>query len=61
MQLGLVGLGKMGFTMRQRLSEPGHEVIGYASRQDHSPTMKAVSAPRNQFGGHAVQRVPLSG
>ncbi len=32
-----------------------------ASRQDQSPTMKAVSALRNQFGGHAVQRVPLSG
>jgi 6-phosphogluconate dehydrogenase len=33
----------------------------FASRQDDSPTMKAVSALRNQFGGHAVQRVPLSG
>ena len=33
----------------------------FASRQDESPTMKAVSALRNQFGGHAVQRVPLSG
>jgi 6-phosphogluconate dehydrogenase len=33
----------------------------FASRQDHSPTMKAVSALRNQFGGHAVKRVPLSG
>ncbi len=33
----------------------------FASRQDESPTMKAVAALRNQFGGHAVQRVPLSG
>ena len=33
----------------------------FASRQDQSPTMKAVSALRNQFGGHAVQRVRLSG
>jgi 6-phosphogluconate dehydrogenase len=33
----------------------------FASRQEQSPTMKAVSALRNQFGGHAVQRVPLSG
>jgi len=33
----------------------------FASRQDQSPTMKAVSALRNQFGGHAVSRVPLSG
>ena len=33
----------------------------FFSRQDDSPTMKAVSALRNQFGGHAVKRVPLSG
>lgn len=33
----------------------------FASRQDQSPTMKAVAALRNQFGGHAVQRIPLSG
>jgi 6-phosphogluconate dehydrogenase len=33
----------------------------FASRQEQSPTMKAVSALRNQFGGHAVKRVRLSG
>jgi 6-phosphogluconate dehydrogenase len=33
----------------------------FASRQEDSPTMKAVSALRNQFGGHAVQRVSESG
>jgi len=33
----------------------------FASRQEQSPTLKAVSALRNQFGGHAVKRVPLSG
>jgi len=27
----------------------------FASRQDDSPAMKAVSAMRNQFGGHALQ------
>jgi len=27
----------------------------FASRQDDSPTMKAVAAMRNQFGGHATQ------
>ncbi|WP_308014562.1 MULTISPECIES: phosphogluconate dehydrogenase (NAD(+)-dependent, decarboxylating) [unclassified Rhodococcus (in: high G+C Gram-positive bacteria)] len=30
----------------------------FASRQVDSPAMKAVSALRNQFGGHAVQRAP---
>ncbi|GAA3601559.1 decarboxylating 6-phosphogluconate dehydrogenase [Marihabitans asiaticum] len=29
MQLGLVGLGKMGGNMRERLRRAGHEVIGY--------------------------------
>jgi 6-phosphogluconate dehydrogenase len=33
----------------------------FLSRQDESPTMKAVSALRNQFGGHAVKRVSQSG
>ncbi|MQA08467.1 MAG: decarboxylating 6-phosphogluconate dehydrogenase [Pseudonocardiaceae bacterium] len=33
MQLGLVGLGKMGFNMRERLRRAHHEVIGY----DHNP------------------------
>ncbi|ANW62210.1 6-phosphogluconate dehydrogenase [Mycolicibacterium murale] len=33
----------------------------FLSRQDDSPTMKAVAALRNQFGGHAVKRVGLSG
>ena len=33
----------------------------FASRQDDSPTMKAVSALRNQFGGHAVKRISKSG
>ncbi len=29
----------------------------FSSRQDDSPTMKAVAALRNQFGGHAVHAV----
>ena len=29
MQLGLIGLGKMGGNMRLRLREGGHEVVGY--------------------------------
>jgi 6-phosphogluconate dehydrogenase len=34
----------------------------FASRQDDSPAMKAVSALRNQFGGHAVTSAgPTSG
>ncbi len=33
MQIGLVGLGRMGGSMRERLRAAGHEVIGY----DHDP------------------------
>ena len=52
MQLGLVGLGKMGFNMRDRLREGGHEVIGYDPRPEVSdvPSLaalaEALQAPR---------------
>jgi len=52
MQLGLVGLGKMGFNMRERLREGGHEVIGYDPRPEVTdvPTLaalaQALEAPR---------------
>ena len=36
MQLGLVGLGKMGFNMRERLRSAGHEVVGYDRNPDVS-------------------------
>ena len=40
MQLGLIGLGRMGFNMRERLRAAGHEVIGY----DHHPDVTDVSS-----------------
>jgi len=45
MQLGLVGLGKMGFNMRERLREGGHEVIGYDPRPEVSdvPNLHALA------------------
>lgn len=52
MQLGLVGLGKMGFNMRERLREGGHEVIGYDPRPEVSDVASlealaaALDAPR---------------
>jgi len=39
-QLGLVGLGKMGFNMRERLRAAGHEVVGY----DRNPDVSDVAA-----------------
>ena len=52
MQLGLIGLGKMGFNMRERLREGGHEVIGYDPRPevtdvpDLAGLAAALTAPR---------------
>ncbi len=52
MQLGLIGLGKMGFNMRERLREGGHEVVGYDPRPEVSdvPSLaalaEALEAPR---------------
>lgn len=45
MQLGLVGLGKMGFNMRERLRKAGHEVIGYDPRPEVSdvPSLGALA------------------
>jgi 6-phosphogluconate dehydrogenase len=39
-QLGLIGLGKMGGNMAERLRRAGHEVIGY----DHSPGKRDVDS-----------------
>ena len=36
MQLGLVGLGKMGSNMRERIRAAGHEVVGYDRNPDVS-------------------------
>ena len=40
MQLGLVGLGRMGGNMRERLRAAGHEVIGYS----HDPNIADVTS-----------------
>ncbi len=38
MEIGLVGLGKMGGNMRERLRRAGHTVVGYDPNQDVSDT-----------------------
>jgi 6-phosphogluconate dehydrogenase len=51
-QLGLIGLGRMGGNMRDRLRASGHEVVGYDPRPDVSDVeslaalVKALQAPR---------------
>jgi 6-phosphogluconate dehydrogenase len=52
MQLGLIGLGRMGGNMRERLKSAGHEVIGYDRNPDISDAsslnelIEKLSAPR---------------
>ena len=52
MQLGLIGLGKMGGNMRERLRRAGHEVIGFDRNPEVSDVrtmaalVKKLEAPR---------------
>jgi len=52
MQVGLVGLGKMGGNMRDRLRTAGHEVVGYdrnpelSDAPDLAGLVQALEAPR---------------
>ncbi|MFW5473208.1 phosphogluconate dehydrogenase (NAD(+)-dependent, decarboxylating) [Knoellia sp. CPCC 206450] len=52
MQLGLIGLGKMGGNMRERIRRAGHEVVGYDRNPDVSDVrtlaalVKKLDAPR---------------
>src|SRR4051812_15855936 len=53
MQLGLVGLGRMGGNMRERLRSHGHEVIGY----DRNPDVTDVATATELVGKLAAPRV----
>jgi 6-phosphogluconate dehydrogenase len=48
MELGMIGLGRMGFNMSQRLLQGGHRVVGY----DRNPAPAAQL--RDQHGGAAT-------
>ena len=52
MQLGLIGLGKMGFNMRERLRKAGHEVVGY----DRNPDVTDVASLADLAGALAAPR-----
>jgi 6-phosphogluconate dehydrogenase len=52
-QLGLIGLGKMGGNMRERLRRAGHEVVGF----DHHPDRRDVDSPEALVQALAAPRV----
>jgi 6-phosphogluconate dehydrogenase len=53
MQLGLVGLGRMGGNMRDRLREAGHQVVGF----DHDPDRSDAADLAGLVAGLAPPRV----
>ncbi|WP_308199193.1 phosphogluconate dehydrogenase (NAD(+)-dependent, decarboxylating) [Saccharothrix sp. S26] len=53
MQLGLVGLGKMGFNMRERIRRAGHEVVGY----DRNPEVSDADSLADMVGKLTAPRV----
>jgi 6-phosphogluconate dehydrogenase len=44
MKIGLIGLGKMGGNMRQRLRNKGIEVVGYARSTESNPDVDSIKA-----------------
>ena len=42
MKIGLIGLGKMGGNMRQRLRNKGIEVVGYARSVENNPDVSSI-------------------
>jgi 6-phosphogluconate dehydrogenase len=53
MELGLVGLGKMGGSMRERLRRAGHTVVGYS----HEPAVADVHSLKEMVERLAAPRV----
>ncbi|GAA2060281.1 phosphogluconate dehydrogenase (NAD(+)-dependent, decarboxylating) [Williamsia deligens] len=53
MQLGLIGLGKMGANMRRRIADAGHEVVGF----DPRPEVSDVGSLEDLVAGLAAPRV----
>jgi 6-phosphogluconate dehydrogenase (decarboxylating) len=56
-KIGMIGLGRMGASMVQRLLHKGHECVAalfarFASRGQADFSNRVLSAMRAEFGGH---------
>jgi len=59
MKLGYVGLGKMGFSMVERLLEKGHEVVAYDRSPDAITSVKSKGAQSAESPTALVAMLPL--
>ena len=53
MQIGLVGLGRMGGNMRTRLRNAGHDVVGY----DRNPDVADVGSLKEMVAALSTPKV----
>ena len=53
MELGLIGLGKMGGNMRERIRRAGHTVVGY----DRNPDLADAASLKDMVGALSAPRV----
>ena len=60
MKLGMIGLGKMGANMAQRLKDKGHEVVGYDPHSDQTDVGSLKELAEALTGDGAAPRVVWS-
>lgn len=54
MQVGLIGLGKMGLNLAFNLNDHGHNVVGY----DRNPSQTAELESAGLVGAASIKAVP---
>lgn len=53
MRLGMIGLGRMGANMTERLLRGGHEVVGYARKAEHVRSVEEKGA----IGAYSIEEL----
>ena len=65
MELGMIGLGRMGANMTERLLRGGHRLVSYGIRSGGPRRSKKrastiadqrLAMMRHEFGGHALKK-----
>ena len=53
MELGIIGLGKMGFNMAERLRLAGHKVVGFDFNKEATAKLTAAGSARGKLAGRS--------